>query len=76
MNILVINGPNLNLLGEREVDLYGKETLEELEKANSYINNITESFQNSEFESHLEQIHTMINKPFIKISHKTGKYNE
>ena len=52
------------------------DTLEELEKANSYINNITESFQNSEFESHLEQIHTMINKPFIKISDKTGKYNE
>ena len=30
MNILIINGPNLNLLGEREIDLYGTETLEEL----------------------------------------------
>lgn len=31
-DILVINGPNMNLLGKREVEIYGQASLEELNK--------------------------------------------
>tara|TARA_B100001287_G_C22667952_1_gene523802 strand:- start:1733 stop:2176 length:444 start_codon:yes stop_codon:yes gene_type:complete len=30
--VIIINGPNLNLLGQREDDIYGKDTLEDIEK--------------------------------------------
>jgi len=36
MKIIIVNGPNLNLLGEREPNIYGSETLNEI---NEWIKN-------------------------------------
>ena len=51
MKILVINGPNLNMLGVREPDLYGRETYADLvEKINRHCKNIgieVEQFQSN-----------------------------
>ena len=51
--IIILNGPNLNLLGEREKNQYGSSTLKEVEKSckeYSSQNNIELSF----FQSNLE----------------------
>ena len=60
--ILIINGPNLNLLGEREESKYGKKTLEEVKKdCESHAKTI--DFEIKFIQSNIEgEIVTMIQK--------------
>lgn len=51
MNIHIINGPNLNLLGKREIDIYGNLSFE------NYLSVLKESFPNIKltyFQSNVE----------------------
>lgn len=59
--ILVINGPNLNMLGQREPDTYGYETLEDIidglvEMADQYNVRLLDFQSNAEHEI-IERIH-------------------
>jgi 3-dehydroquinate dehydratase-2 len=54
MKIIIINGPNLNLLGQREPTIYGNQTFDEyFTKLQSRFQNIELSFYQSNIEGEL-----------------------
>jgi 3-dehydroquinate dehydratase II len=54
MKLLIINGPNLNLLGRREQNIYGSETFEHfLEKLEIQFPDVTFSYYQSNVEGEL-----------------------
>ena len=62
MNILVLNGPNLNLLGTREPEVYGTDTLKDIEenlKSVSKNHKVNIRFYQSNSENELiNELHT------------------
>lgn len=76
MKILVMNGPNLNMLGQREPEIYGHETLDDI---NKYIVEETEGadldFFQSNFEGELiEKIHHAKGEGFDGIVYNPGAH--
>ncbi len=67
MKILIVNGVNLNMLGKREPNLYGNETLKDLENRLNSLKSGAELhfFQSNSEEEIIEKIH----------SHKSEKYD-
>ncbi|MCP2520624.1 type II 3-dehydroquinate dehydratase [Candidatus Aminicenantes bacterium AC-708-M15] len=66
--ILVINGPNLNLLGKREIEIYGKMSLNDIKgKLEEYAKekNVEIEFFHSNFEGEIIE----------KIQHADGRFH-
>lgn len=78
MEILLINGPNLNLLGNRENSIYGNEKLEDIEKKMSEIckeNSISfSSFQSNAEHEIVEKIHSAKDENISKIILNPGAF--
>jgi 3-dehydroquinate dehydratase II len=66
MNILVIHGPNLNMLGKRNKELYGKMTLDELyDQLSTEFPDIEFTFYQSNYEGEIiEVIHHSMDEPY------------
>ena len=78
MKILVIHGPNLNLLGVREPEVYGSVTMEEInegleERAKSHDINV-EAFQSNAEHEIVEKIHSAKEDNISKILMNPGAF--
>lgn len=76
MNLLILNGPNLNLLGSREPETYGSATLKDLEQAlNATFPQIQFSFFQSNHEGALiDQLHATLESSVDGIIFNPGAY--
>ncbi len=75
--ILVLNGPNLNLLGRREPGIYGTTTLQEFEaslSANAPAGMALEFFQSNHEGQMIDRIHRVMDEPIDGIIINPGAW--
>ena len=78
MKLLIINGPNLNLIGRREVDVYGKENLDQII---NWVSEIIESskvdliwFQSNSEGDIIDKLHWAIDNQIVGVIINPGAY--
>jgi 3-dehydroquinate dehydratase-2 len=76
MKILVLNGPNLNLLGSREPEIYGRATLADLEtELREAFPDVSFSFYQSNSEGALiDRLHTGMQEKIDGVVFNPGAY--
>lgn len=77
MKILIINGPNLNLLGKREPSIYGVEGFEDfLEQVKHQFSTVTFSYFQSNIEGELiDKLHSTEDDDYQGIVLNAGGYS-
>ena len=78
MKIQIINGPNLNLLGKREIDIYGIETLDDIkewiEASENLEDHLLKWFQTNHEGEIIDNLHQALENNFDGIIINPGAY--
>lgn len=77
MKILIINGPNLNLLGRREPGIYGNETMDVCIQnlRDCYANDLIEYFQSNHEGAIIDKLHEVgFDEQYVGIVLNAGAY--
>ena len=76
MKIIVINGPNLNMLGKRETSVYGNKTLKDLEEyiKKEFSDNINIEFFQSNYEGAIIDMLHKANEEFNGVVLNPGAF--
>ncbi len=77
--LLVINGPNLNLLGKREPGIYGSKTLDEISKDTEFklknANVVIEWFQSNSESEIVDKIQELMSNKYDGLVINPGAYS-
>jgi len=78
---LIINGPNLNMLGKREPEIYGKDSLSDIEKyTNDELKKLGKTVETSWYQSNseeeiIEKIHDTFSSDFSGLIINPGAFS-